>query len=253
MKGTSASLSLYLAFFVTVCSAFVSPPRQHVVSVSTLTVTNHAVMMAAKKEKSHDETATDKKQNHQAAFGMGTFVEFQEKKRTHVGKILHIEFKANGGARYAVEDSEGKKYGIADKQVTYAIPCPTSPGKASKLYQDFCRAQDAPFDSLNAQLEMTPELLQMVWEEKSVEDEAVKDHGAVTPAGLIELVQGHAASSIEKYLAWKLLRTDLGHLFFKEIKESGRVVAFKAKTIKTVDAAKRAFCQSHTDSEICLV
>jgi len=238
---------------ITTCSAFVRPPQQHVVPVSALTVNNNVIIMASKKEKSDDDTAAQKKQNQQSAFGMGTFIEFQEKKRTHIGKIMNIEFKTNGGARYSVEDTEGKKYGIADKQVTYAIPCPNSPGKASKLYQDFCRAQDAPIDSLNEQLEMTPELLQMAWEETSLEDDIAQDHGAITPAGLVELVQGHAATAIEKYLAWKLLRTDLGHLFFKEIKESGRVVAFKAKTIKTVEAAKRTFCNSHSDSEICLV
>jgi hypothetical protein len=185
----------------------------------------------------------------QRAFSVGTFVEFQEKARTHIGKIDSVEHKSTGGARYQITDSEGKKWSsIADKAVQYSMPCPNSPGQAKKLWNEFCRAQDAPVDTLENQLEITPELLEMAWEE-AAEDE---DH-LVTASSLIELVQGHAASAMEKYLAWKLLKTETAHVFFKEIKDHGRVVAFKAKTRKHVEAAKEAFCKSHDDNEICLV
>jgi hypothetical protein len=43
----------------------------------------------------------------QQAFCVGSFVEFEEKKRSHVGKIDAVEHKSSGGARYTV-DSEGK-------------------------------------------------------------------------------------------------------------------------------------------------
>jgi len=241
MKFTSAISSLCLAAVISACSAFVQHPQQNVVPA----VNSNMVLMA----KFSGDTSP-KKQNQQSSFGMGTFVEFQEKKRMHAGKIIRVEYKSNGGARYSVEDSEGKKYGIADKQVAYAIACPNSPGQASELYADFCRAQNAPIDSLNNQLEMSAELLEMAWEEKSSEDNA---EGDITAEGLIELVQGHAASTMEKYMAWKLLSSNVGHLFFKEIKEHGRVVAFKAKTIKTVEVAKKAFCESNEDSELCFV
>lgn len=184
----------------------------------------------------------------QSAFPLGTFVEFQEKKRNHIGKIVNVEHKSSGGARYDVVDSEGKKFGIADKAILYSMPCPNSPGQAEKLFVEFCQAQDAPAATLEEELEITPELMEMAWEEAAEED----DH-LVTAASLIELVQGHAASAMEKYLAWKLLKTETAHVFFKEIKDHGRVVAFKAKTRKAVDAAKIAFCQSHEDSEICIV
>jgi hypothetical protein len=186
--------------------------------------------------------------SQQKAFPVGTFVEFEEKKRTHIGKIDAVEHKSSGGARYNVMDSEGKQHDIADKAVLYSMACPNSPGQADKLFQEFCQAQDAPTDTLQEELEITPELLEMAWEE-AAEDE---DH-LVTASSLIELVQGHAASAMEKYLAWKLLKTEMAHIFFKEIKDHGRVVAFKAKTRKAVDAAKEAFCQSHADNEICLV
>ena len=44
----------------------------------------------------------------QQAFSVGSFVEFEEKKRSHVGKIDAVEHKSSGGARYTVIDSEGK-------------------------------------------------------------------------------------------------------------------------------------------------
>lgn len=188
----------------------------------------------------------------QQAFPVGTFVEFEEKKRTHIGKITNVEHKSSGGARYRIVDAEGKKvFDVADKAVTYSMPCPTSPAPAEKLFQEFSRAQDTPLDTIQKELDMSPELLEMAWEE-AAEGEESDDH-LVTAASLIELVHGHAASAMEKYLAWQLLKTDMAHVFFKEIKDHGRVVAFKAKTRKAVEAAKQAFCQSHTDSYLCLV
>ena len=67
----------------------------------------------------------------------------------------------------------------------------------------------------------------------------------LTPSALIELVHSHAASSMEKYMAWKILRTEWSHVFFREVKDHGRVVSFKAKARKAVEAAKQAFCQDH--------
>lgn len=197
----------------------------------------------------HDTDIDDIAQ--QQVIPVGTFVEFEEKKRTHIGKIESVEHKSSGGGapRYHIIDSEGKKWDMADKAILYSMPCPNSPGQAETLFQEFCRAQDAPADTLQAELDISPELLEMAWEEvfNNVEDE----NHMLTASFFIELVQGHAASAMEKYLAWKLLRTEMAHVFFKEIKHHGRVVAFKAKTRKAVDAAKEAFCKSHADNEIC--
>mmetsp|Transcript_41289 Transcript_41289/g.96823 ORF Transcript_41289/g.96823 Transcript_41289/m.96823 type:complete len:230 (-) Transcript_41289:141-830(-) len=187
----------------------------------------------------------------QHAFAVGSFVEFEEKKRVHVGKIERVEHKGNGGARYDVIDADGKKYGIADKSIRYSMSCPNSPGQAQKLYSDFCASQDSPLQTLEEKLEITPDLLEMVWEEYVDEDQSSSK--TITAGSLVDVVHSHAASSIETYLAWQLLKTDLAHVFFKEIKDHGRVVAFKAKTKKAVDAAKDAFCRTHVDSEICFV
>lgn len=190
----------------------------------------------------------------QQAFPVGSFVEFEEKKRIHVGKIETVEHKSSGGARYAVIDSEGKKFNISDKAVRYSMACPNTPGQANKLYEQFISAQDAPMQSLQESLDVSPELLQMAWEEatEELEDQA---HADLTPASFVELVHAHAASAMEKYLTWKLLQTDMAHVFFKEIKSHGRVVAFRAKPRKAVDNAKEMFCRDidNEDNELCFV
>ena len=211
----------------------------------------HTLALSNKSSNENHPSSSSSSAPPQQAFAVGTFVEFEEKKRTHIGKISAVEHKSSGGARYRITDAEGKAWDVADKQVTYAMPCPNAPGPAQKLFEEFVRAQDAPLATLQEKLEMTPELLEMAWEETADTDET--ESHVLTAAALIELVQGHAASAMEKYLAWQLLKTDMAHVFFKEIKDHGRVVAFKAKTRKAVEAAKEAFCQSHQDSDLCFV
>ena len=66
---------------------------------------------------------------------VGTVVEFEEgsKSRTHIGTIKSSTHKSSGGARYKIEDTEGKIYDIADKAVTFSTPGPNNPGKVEKL------------------------------------------------------------------------------------------------------------------------
>lgn len=185
----------------------------------------------------------------QQSFLIGTFIEFEEKKREHVGKITKAEHKSTWGARYQVVDSEGNKFDIADKAISFAMHPPNSPGASAKLFSEFVSAHDSSEDSLQSKLDISTEILEMAWEESADED---GDH-LLTPSTFVDLVHSHTASSIEKYMAWKVLRTDLAHVFFKEIKEHGRVVGFKAKARKAVEAAKQAFCNDHEDSDLCLI
>mmetsp|Transcript_9843 Transcript_9843/g.13869 ORF Transcript_9843/g.13869 Transcript_9843/m.13869 type:complete len:129 (-) Transcript_9843:150-536(-) len=128
------------------------------------------------------------------------------------------------------------------------MACPNSPGQAEKLYHEFEEAQHASDEEIRSKLDISPELLEMAWQEAE-EDES----HTLTPDSLIELVHSHAASAIEKYMAWKLLKSDMAHIFFKDLKDHGRVVAFKAKTQNAVDAAKDVFCRNHDDEEYCYV
>mmetsp|Transcript_14692 Transcript_14692/g.22762 ORF Transcript_14692/g.22762 Transcript_14692/m.22762 type:complete len:237 (+) Transcript_14692:190-900(+) len=184
-------------------------------------------------------------------FPIGSFVEFEEKKRIHVGTIDTVEHKASGGARYGIIDADGKHYGVAAKAISFNIPCPNTPGQAKKVYDQFVQAQAASQEELERKLDISPDLLQLAWEEASVDED--HDH-VITPNSLVELIHSHTADAIEKYLAWRLLRTDMAHVFFKEIKDHGMVVGFKAKARNAVEAAKQHFCLTHQDDNgICFV
>ena len=255
MKFLSLSSTTFLLSTVTVANAFNIAPSSGVFSLTRTTPSSFSnVFLFAKNEASSDSPT------QQQAFAVGTFVEFVEKSREHVGKISKVEHKSSGGARYKVVDSDGKTYDIADKAVSFAINAPNSPGACEKLYSDFLSAHDASVETLQSKLDISPEILEIAWEETASEDDGAasgsssssSDH-VITPSGLVDLVHSHTASAIEKYMAWKILRTDMAHVFFKEIKEKGRVVSFKAKARKAVDAAKQAFCNDHQDSEMCLV
>jgi len=188
---------------------------------------------------------------NQPAFAAGSFVEFCEKKRTHVGKIETVEQKSSGGARYQVIDSEGKKFNVPDKDIRYSMVAPNSPGQATKLYDEFCAAQDFILPSIHEAIDVNPDLLEMTWEEAAAEE---NESHVITPDSFIELIHAHEASAMEKYLAWKFLQSEQSHIFFKEITSNGRVVGFKAKTRKHVSAAKEIFCRTHQDeNEICFV
>eukprot|EP00970_Alexandrium_tamarense_P008376 scaffold1593_cov193-Alexandrium_tamarense.AAC.77 len=218
------SLATSTAFIVPNTSTFIKRPSTHLLS------------------KGDDVT-------QQHAFASGSFVEFEEKGRTHIGTIESVAHKSNGGT--SILDSLGTKYDVPDKSVQYHMSAPNSPGQAAKLYDEFVKAQEIPLQSIQSKIDVTPELLEMAWEEAV--DESEED--IVTAASFIELVHAHAASTMEKYYAWKLLQSDMAHIFFKEIKHAGRVIEFKAKSRKAVDAAKDVFCRNaeHADDEICFV
>jgi len=176
----------------------------------------------------------------QKSFTSGTIVEFIEKKRLHAGKIIKVLHKSNGAARYDVVDHDGHKFNIADKAVSYSMPISANEERNIKqIFDEFAAALEEPETKLRSDLDISAELLEMAWEEK-IEDELHE----LTPDYLVDLIHSHTASKLESYKAWRLLRTDMAHVFFKELKDHGRVVAFKAKAQKTVEAAKETFCKN---------
>jgi hypothetical protein len=191
------------------------------------------------------QLGSTKTADEQTALGEGTLVEFAEKSRTHIGKILQVERKSNGSVRYEVEEHPSKKhYSIADKEVTYSIPAPPTPKKAAKLLEELEHAQAVSETELRNEIGITPELLEMAWEEVAADEE---QHGLMTSTALIELIHSHSATQIENYMAWRLLKAEVGHVFFKELKENGRVKSFKPKNAKSVMAAKANFCAEHQE------
>ena len=92
----------------------------------------------------------------QHAFTVGTLVEFEDKKRTRVGKITASEHKSNGGARYSVEDHDGKKFDIPDKAVHYAMKItPDNERRVAALFDEFAVALEEDPTDLEKDLEIT--------------------------------------------------------------------------------------------------
>jgi hypothetical protein len=54
-----------------------------------------------------------------------------------------------------------QRFNIPDKAVRYSMPAPNSPGQATKLYDEFVRAQDTPVQSLHETLDLSPEVLEL--------------------------------------------------------------------------------------------
>jgi hypothetical protein len=185
---------------------------------------------------------------------VGTVIEFDEKGRVHMGRIIDT-VRNIGGARYTVIDEHGKQFSIADRQVAFSIPAHVNGQKALLEFDQLCAVHVSSEQNLRERLDVSADLLEMVWEEILSSSSNDNDHDTViTPSTFVDLLHSHSADHIEVYTAWRFLRTDLAHVFFKELKDHGRVVSFKAKDNKAVEAAKVAFCQSHNgDDDFCYV
>ena len=133
----------------------------------------------------------------------------------------------------------GKHYSIADKEVSYNVPAPTNEKQAEALLKDLEQAHSMEEPQLIQDLDIDAELLEMAWEE------AQEEETVLTPDGLVELCHSAKPSHVKKYEAWRLLKSEIGHVFFKELKEKGRVVAFKAKGRSSVEASKDQFLHNH--------
>lgn len=183
------------------------------------------------------------------AISKGSICEFEEKKRVHVGRVTTSEHKSNGDVRYTVEDPEGNSFSVSAKQIHFAVP---SEGKSEKVLKEFDVALKQSNAELQKVLDIDPEVLELSWE-SAVEDDA---NHVVTAKSFIDLVHSRAPSSgLETYRAWRLLCSDIAHIFFKALKEDGRVVSFKAKAASAVEAAKMTFCnkEENDKEEFCFV
>jgi hypothetical protein len=170
-----------------------------------------------------------------------------------MGRIIGTDHKASRGARYVVKDDHDKQFSIADKQVSFSIPGPVNEHKAPLEFEQLCAVQTSSEHALRERLAVSADLLEMAWEE-TVGTSSGEQESLLTPSTFIHLLHSHTPDHVEAYAAWRFLRTDIAHIFFKEMKDHGRVVSFKAKDNKSVTAAKASFCQSHTDeNDFCYV
>ena len=213
--------------------------------------TSHRILKLQGAQKHNDNAKEEVVQKQ--ALTKGSFCEFEEKKRHHVGKIVESEHVGSGNVRYTVQDPEGKSFKIAAKQIAFSCSAPANDKAAEKMLADFDAAMAASPKELRSALDVDAETLELAWE-AAAED---PDH-PLTAKSFIDLVHSRSPkSALETYQSWRLLCTDMSHVFFKALKDSGRVVSFKAKAASAVEAAKVTFCgKTENDDfseDFCLV
>eukprot|EP00614_Pseudopedinella_elastica_P010503 CAMPEP_0172610718 /NCGR_PEP_ID=MMETSP1068-20121228/30486_1 /TAXON_ID=35684 /ORGANISM="Pseudopedinella elastica, Strain CCMP716" /LENGTH=236 /DNA_ID=CAMNT_0013414499 /DNA_START=70 /DNA_END=780 /DNA_ORIENTATION=+ len=187
---------------------------------------------------------------------VGSIVEFDDGKgRFHIGKVKSVEHKSNGKARYAIQDAEEHLFNVADKQVRFSAGCPASPKDEAAVFKDIMAASQASPAELRAKLDLDAEVLELAWEEVAASEDGLS---TVTAKDFVELVHSRPPKSAgEAYCAWRFLKEELGSVFFKAIKEGGKITSFKAKAEKAVNDAKQAFCSApqnlKEEPEFCFV
>ena len=76
-----------------ISALFLTAAKSFVVNNSPHHAPNSVSSLQSKKDGGDDVV-------QQQAFASGSFIEFVEKKRNHIGKIESVEHKSSGGARY---------------------------------------------------------------------------------------------------------------------------------------------------------
>lgn len=177
----------------------------------------------------------------------GTVCEWvAEKHRVHVGVVKSSESKSKGGARYEIADASGVVHTVPEKQLSF-VGKVVQPKDVAKTLTSFDMALSEDTAALRTALKIDADLLALAWETAAEEDA-----GELSEDDVAEQVLGHKTSNlIEKYRLWRLLTSDLGRFFFKELKHNGRVDTWKAKAVKSVEAAKKSFCDNHNEPEFC--
>jgi hypothetical protein len=190
-----------------------------------------------------DSDDADKPQVHLEA--LGSIVEFDDGKhdRSMLGVVSSAEAKAKGGARYTVLDANSVPHSIAGKQ----IHCSFSPdAKAKKADPEVVLK---PFETVHdlepTALGVAPEDLELAWEFLAEED-----NDSWSARSILQNIDDKLCRTpVEQYKAFRLLTSDLGHVFFKSL--SGGF--YKLKNAKSVRASKDQWCRAHEEADFCFV
>lgn len=220
-----------LSFLV---AAFMAPPA----SLMPRSLTMRSAFMKA------DEVAEDDKPQVNLE-PVGSIVEFDDGKhdRAILGVVASAEAKAKGGSTYTILDANSVSHSIKGKQ----IHCAFSPDP--KLKKTEPEVLLKPFEAVK-EMEVTalgvaPDDLELAWEFLTEED---KDSWSART--ILQAIDDKLCRSpVEQYQAFRLLTSDLGHVFFKTL--SGGF--YKLKNAKAVRASKEQWCRAHEEVEFCFV
>lgn len=213
-----------LASLLQAASAFLAP--------ATPTVAKTVVF----KKKDKEAEADDAPPVQIHAMSSGTVVEFDLNKHTTLGIITSHMVKAKGGLRYEVETADHKVHaGVAPKDIHF------SAAGAKANLAEMIQVLDTSTYTL-----VDPEVMEICYEVAMEEEKSL-------PLKQIASDLEMGSSPVDLYRTFRVLSGELGKVFFQKAK--GHTSHFNARAAKTVEAAKRSLCGSHSDEypEFCLV
>jgi hypothetical protein len=171
-------------------------------------------------------------------------VEFHDdnKKGTPVlGLVEGAEYKAKGGARIMIIDASGSKHTIKENSIH--INLGVYKGKLVEP-SDILKEYNAVMQTEASKLGVDVIDLEMAWEL------CAEEGHNFSAKGILSLVdESFFKSTIDKYKAFRLLTSDIGHIFFKKVSND----AFKPKAQKSVQASKEQWCREQTELDWCFV
>lgn len=186
----------------------------------------------------------------QVKLDMNSIVEFHDAKHGGglpapvLGLVRGVEYKAKGGARVQVVDSNGAMHAVPEKAIHVNLGL--YKGKLvepSDILADFQAVMVLEPTALG----VDPESLAMAWELAAEEGD-----GTCSTKFLLSLVDDtFFKAQTDAYRAFRLLSSDLGKVFFKALGPN----QWKLKAAKAVEASKQNWCRElkEDESEWCLV
>ena len=148
-------------------------------------------------------------------FTTGSICEFEDgKARPHLGVVVSVEVGAKkGGAVYEVADAKDKKHKVYAKNMHAVYPSDpmTKPGTGpAEVLDDYLNVAGCTPTQLGIELE----LIELGWE-VCAEDEASEELSQAAIMG--EIDPSYLESPVQQYKAYRLLTSDLGKIFFKQL------------------------------------
>lgn len=177
------------------------------------------------------------------ALSDGSICEFEDGKgRAQVGLVRSSKASGAKGFVYELVDAEEHVHTIATKaiHVAFAPNLKIKTTKPAEILKEFVAVARAK----PADLGIDASLLGLAWEMCAEED--VPSHSTASIFNKID--PSLMESSVAQYKAYRLLASDIGHLFFKVLHSTDHAHReYKARTADAVATTKKAWCDSLGD------
>jgi hypothetical protein len=170
----------------------------------------------------------------------GMICEFEDcHGRPVLGFVQSAKPSGQKGAVYQIVDAEEYVHTVPAKAISITFP-PDTKSKATKP-SEILKHFIAITECKPTELGVDVGLLDLAWEMCAEEDVPSHTSGAIFEEIDEKLVQG----SLQRYKAYRLLASDIGHIFFKVLHAHDHEHReYKAKTADSVAKSKELWCKA---------